>query len=266
MSSFSSVVFSAVTSCSFGFYSDEDIKRLSVKRITRSDGLDSLGQPIPGGLYDAALGPIDRMASCKTCKLPFERCPGHVGHIELAVPVYHPLLFNFLMRLLRVKCLHCHRFRFPHRSLNMLARKIQLIENGLVLEAFQIDSSSSRKLAGISIYDEEDMSQDDEFMEDGEERERPSELNVLDGILQRAKHEKASSNDMRAFRRITIKDFFRWAPPKLCSHCKLPSPNLRSEGCQKIFIQGGGRRSAASKTPLRGILDEDVRYLFLFCL
>lgn len=32
--------------------------------------------------------------SCVTCGLPGAACAGHFGHIELAVPVYNPLVFG----------------------------------------------------------------------------------------------------------------------------------------------------------------------------
>jgi hypothetical protein len=49
--------------------------------------------------------------SCPTCGLNAMYCPGHLGHVELAVPVYHPLLFDLMYRLLKSKCFYCHHFR-----------------------------------------------------------------------------------------------------------------------------------------------------------
>jgi DNA-directed RNA polymerase II subunit RPB1 len=46
-------------------------------------------QPRAGGLNDPKLGTIDRMYTCQTCKEDITTCPGHFGHIELAVPVFH---------------------------------------------------------------------------------------------------------------------------------------------------------------------------------
>lgn len=63
------------------------MKRLSVKQITRPYVFDSLEQVVPGGLYDKALGPIDKFDNCVTCTLPYKECLGHMGHIELSVPV-----------------------------------------------------------------------------------------------------------------------------------------------------------------------------------
>lgn len=47
---------SAISSVDFGFLTDEDIKQLSVKRIQNPTTFDTLLHPIPGGLYDPALG------------------------------------------------------------------------------------------------------------------------------------------------------------------------------------------------------------------
>lgn len=47
-------------SVGFSFYSDEEKHAISVKHITSPILFDNLKKPIPGGLYDAALGPIDQ--------------------------------------------------------------------------------------------------------------------------------------------------------------------------------------------------------------
>jgi DNA-directed RNA polymerase I subunit RPA1 len=47
---------SAISSVDFGFLSREEIKSLSVKRIENPQTFDTLLHPVPGGLYDPALG------------------------------------------------------------------------------------------------------------------------------------------------------------------------------------------------------------------
>jgi len=47
---------SAITSVDFTFLSEIEIKRLSVKRIQNPVTFDTLLHPVPGGLYDPALG------------------------------------------------------------------------------------------------------------------------------------------------------------------------------------------------------------------
>lgn len=90
---------------------DEEIRKLSVKRIVSEHTFDALGHPVSGGLYDPALGPHDPFSSCQTCSLPFHLCPGHSGHIQLEVPVFNPVMFPLLYDLLNSKCFHCHRLR-----------------------------------------------------------------------------------------------------------------------------------------------------------
>ena len=47
---------SAIQGVEFGFLAANDIRSLSVKRITNPTTFDSLLHPVPGGLHDAALG------------------------------------------------------------------------------------------------------------------------------------------------------------------------------------------------------------------
>ena len=49
-------VFSEVESVEFTFLSSEEIKNISVKRIENDSTFDNLLNPVPGGLYDPALG------------------------------------------------------------------------------------------------------------------------------------------------------------------------------------------------------------------
>lgn len=65
-----------------------------MKSITNPRYLDSLGNPSVNGLYDLALGPADSKEVCSTCVQDFSNCSGHLGHIELPLTVYNPLLFD----------------------------------------------------------------------------------------------------------------------------------------------------------------------------
>ena len=48
---------------------------------------------------------------CKSCGQLSVRCPGHCGHIDLAKPLYNPLLFKTLQGLLQITCFFCHKFK-----------------------------------------------------------------------------------------------------------------------------------------------------------
>lgn len=58
MATFARPVASAIAGINFDVYSDEDIKAISVKRIHNTPTLDSFNNPVPGGLYDPAMGAL----------------------------------------------------------------------------------------------------------------------------------------------------------------------------------------------------------------
>jgi hypothetical protein len=47
---------SAIGSVDFGFLTEEEVENLSVKQIQNPTTFDTLLHPVPGGLYDLALG------------------------------------------------------------------------------------------------------------------------------------------------------------------------------------------------------------------
>ena len=51
---------SSVTKVSFSFLTSDEIRRISVRKITNPVLLDDLNRPNVGGLYDPALGPSER--------------------------------------------------------------------------------------------------------------------------------------------------------------------------------------------------------------
>lgn len=96
MSAFTSDYYSrsAISGLTFEFLNKPTIYKLSVKEILNPFALDKLLNPVPNGLYDLALGPIDKNDVCVTCRLDFFKCPGHYGHIDLVLPVYNPIFFK----------------------------------------------------------------------------------------------------------------------------------------------------------------------------
>lgn len=43
----------------FGFMSAEEVRRLSVVKVTTPKTIDAMNRPVPFGLYDPAFGPIE---------------------------------------------------------------------------------------------------------------------------------------------------------------------------------------------------------------
>uniref|UniRef100_M3ZP94 DNA-directed RNA polymerase subunit n=1 Tax=Xiphophorus maculatus TaxID=8083 RepID=M3ZP94_XIPMA len=124
---------------SFGLYSTEEIRKLSVKTITNSKLLDSVGNVAQNSLYDLALGPADIKEVCSTCCQDFNNCPGHFGHIELPLPVYNPLFFDKLYLLIRGTCLSCHMLTCPRATIHLLVNQLRLLEHGAMEEVHLVE-------------------------------------------------------------------------------------------------------------------------------
>ncbi|XP_073342711.1 DNA-directed RNA polymerase I subunit RPA1 [Pagrus major] len=124
---------------SFGMYSAEEIRKLSVKTITNSRFLDAVGNVAPNSLYDLALGPADIKEACSTCCQDFNNCPGHLGHVELPLPVYNPLFFDKLYLLMRGSCLSCHMLTCPRAAIHLLQNQLKLVDHGAMQEVYLIE-------------------------------------------------------------------------------------------------------------------------------
>ena len=103
-------------------YTPEETKKLSVKKLTNPETFDALLHPNFGGLYDPALGPTDKDDLCGTCAQNYIYCPGHFGHLELPLPVYHPLFFKELLQILRSSCFKCGDLLFSSTVKHVFVR------------------------------------------------------------------------------------------------------------------------------------------------
>ncbi|XP_008325949.1 DNA-directed RNA polymerase I subunit RPA1 [Cynoglossus semilaevis] len=135
-------------SMSFSMYSAEEIRKLSVKTVTNPRFLDAVGNMAPNSLYDLALGPADNKEVCSTCCQDFRTCPGHLGHVELPLPVYNPLFFDKLYLLIRGSCLACHMLTCPRASIHLLINQLLLLDHGAMQEVYQIDQVLNQYLEG----------------------------------------------------------------------------------------------------------------------
>ncbi|XP_054453311.1 DNA-directed RNA polymerase I subunit RPA1 [Anoplopoma fimbria] len=124
---------------SFGMYSAEEIRKLSVKVITNFRLLDGVGNVAPNSLYDLALGPADSKEVCSTCCQDFNNCPGHLGHVELPLPVYNPLFFDKLYLFIRGSCLSCHMLTCPRAAIHLLLNQLKLLNHGAMQEVYLIE-------------------------------------------------------------------------------------------------------------------------------
>ncbi|PVH92409.1 DNA-directed RNA polymeras-like protein I subunit [Periconia macrospinosa] len=230
-------VSSAIDGVQFGFFTADDIRTLSVKRITNPTTFDSLLHPVPGGLHDAALGAFLDNA-CATCGLTTDNgCPGHCGHIELPVPVYHLSFIDQLYRLLRGKCVYCHHFRVTRKYTHEIASKLRLIRCGLIQEANDMREHVHEHKGKTNKGEE---SSDEENDDDDVISERNS---YVKKCMKRAGISKSDAHAVRhkteavaEARREVIKEFYAAiVAGKKCRNCSGVNPTYRKDRAIKIF-------------------------------
>ncbi|KAJ8721870.1 hypothetical protein PYW08_004272 [Mythimna loreyi] len=125
----------------FLMFSDEDVKKLSVSKITNVQCFDAIGNPTKGGLYDSALGPLrDRNETCGTCNNVLLHCPGHFGHIELPLVVVNPLFIKNIYSIFRVSCLKCFKIQMSDRMKFILKLQLELVDAGHITAALDLDN------------------------------------------------------------------------------------------------------------------------------
>ena len=95
----------------FSLLSPNEIRKMSATKVITADTYDDDGFPITMGLMDPRLGVVEPGLRCKTCGLRVgkDKCPGHFGHIDLAMPVIHVGLVKSIRDCLRATCRDCGR-------------------------------------------------------------------------------------------------------------------------------------------------------------
>lgn len=124
----------------FLLFSDDDVRKLSVAKITNTQSFDSMGNATKGGLYDPALGPVrDRNELCATCTNPLLHCSGHFGHIELPLVVVNPFFIKNIYTLFRISCLKCCKIQMDDKMKTLLTLQLQLLDAGHVTAALDLE-------------------------------------------------------------------------------------------------------------------------------
>ena len=230
---------SRLSSVRFLTYSSEDIKKISCKKITNPNTFDSLLHPNMGGLYDPALGPCDKLDLCGTCGLNYIHCPGHMGHIPLPLPVYHPIFFMTMYQLLRGSCWNCHRLLCTPYKARLLIGQLELIECGLLSDALELESAVSP--------DSPDAS--DKF-----EDHADSVIQVISQFVQTRKIVASSdpqtsyvtTKNLVELKNVLMNDLFKHCSSnvKKCSYCAAPIRRVRQENHTRVFLKGLSKKNA----------------------
>jgi len=229
-----------ISNVTFSFFNAERVRKTSVKQITRSATFDRLGRPQRDGLYDAALGPVDPLERCATCAQSYDDCPGHYGHIELALPVFHPLLFNELYKLLRHCCLGCRALKLGADRKKYFVYILSLIRRGKLAQA------------GNALAYEEG------YMDPAFSIAEPDE--VMDAFDVRDKFQNKTAHQQEMWAEAIAACM--GAMPNKCAQCGNVSASLKKDGYSRILkkpltkrqrAQGDGKKSpvASSKAPVK---------------
>ncbi|KAF5840614.1 hypothetical protein DUNSADRAFT_16129 [Dunaliella salina] len=215
-----------VRSVRFGFYTDEEVRRMSAKKIVQPVIFDNLKNAVPGGLYDSAMGPVDTRGRCGTCSLPYSMCPGHFGHIELPVPVYNPLIFNNMYKILRQQCHFCYKFRMDREEVARFERKLSLLVSGRLTDAAALQVARGAMPKEL-----------ESVMEGGETLPDASGLFTEDTCSSSGLQRLAPTLTSHTLEAIqdTISDFFARVPKGRCRNCEAHSPNIKRQGYMKLF-------------------------------
>ncbi|GAB7355155.1 hypothetical protein MBLNU459_g5725t2 [Dothideomycetes sp. NU459] len=123
---YSSAPLKTIQEIQFGLFSPEEIKNMSVCHIEYPETMDEQrNRPREKGLNDPKLGSIDRSVACGTCGEDYLECPGHFGHIELAVPVFHVGFVTKIKKILETVCHNCGKILLDE-SIPAFAQAVRL--------------------------------------------------------------------------------------------------------------------------------------------
>lgn len=97
-----------VRSVQFSLLSPDEIRQRSVVEVLSTKSFDGSVQ-IPHGMFDQRMGVVEHGKFCQTCQQGYTFCPGHIGHIELAYPVFHVHFFKTVVNVLKCVCWRCSK-------------------------------------------------------------------------------------------------------------------------------------------------------------
>lgn len=237
--SFNIPISAATGGIEFTRLTSEDVRKLSVKRIHVTPTLDSMFGPIPGGVHDPALGAINVLDTpCSTCRLNSNNCPGHCGHIELPYQCYHPQYMDTTLRLLRSKCVYCHRFRIPYNQTHQVICQLRLLEHGLLKEyqdltRYKLGSKRKRSKHEDELGAEESEEDIDDLMDRREKFVNKSIKKAKKKSTQLPFHKNPMA--IQARKDVITQFLGQVALVKKCANCKGLSPTYRKDKATKIF-------------------------------
>ncbi|GMI35971.1 hypothetical protein TeGR_g1582, partial [Tetraparma gracilis] len=241
----------SVSSVTFGLHDASSIRSLSACEVTSSVAFDNLGNALPQGLYDARMGVTDtapKSSPCVTCGLAYLQCPGHLGHVELTVPVYNPLTYPTLLQFLKTKCQCCHSFRVPEWELRLFEAKLSLIERGDSRRAEALDdevavlqSKARAGAAAVTVAEAAAAEASGSALPGAGEL-----LSLLSSLIEPPPASPSLTSHERQLQRLATRAFLSRSGGHAtrCQNCSGMSPGIRQDASNKIFRKPLARKSA----------------------
>ena len=184
------------------------------------------------------MGATDAKGICETCKQGYAFCPGHFGRVELPVPVYNPLTFGTVVRLLRCTCLHCWHFRLNGETTAKCCTKMALLAAGHLAEGMD-----------CSVFHKPEKGEEDSDVEalGDEEADEKAAAPAAPAAME-SNQPQWTTHTWGEARRL-VAQFLAKQPAK-CENCGCASPALKAEGSSKVFraaLSGKARNSNLAK-------------------
>ncbi|XP_042002594.1 DNA-directed RNA polymerase I subunit 1-like [Salvia splendens] len=224
-----------VRSVRFGFMTDKEVRKQSLVKITNPNLLDTLDKPIPGGLYDLAMGPLVDGAECKSCGQQSFNCSGHCGHIELVSPAYNPLLVKMLSNILNKACFYCFHFRSSKAEAENCVSQLERIKEGNIVAAKKL--SLRQKVIDKKKMDWADV--DDVVDPEDSQGSNVSHSGVDSDVENNHKHEKEAFWDSTLLTEsMSVLNEFLKAKEKKCKNCKRSNPKITKPTFGWFHVKG----------------------------
>lgn len=205
----------------FAILSDKYTKKLSVVKVISSLTFDGFGFPYPGGLYDSAMGPYHFNSDpCGTCHKLFDICTGHIGHIELTMPVFNPFFLSTVHKMLRISCLECNRIQLTDFQKNIISLQLNLIDRGFIIEAKELELYKSNN--SIVNHQEAVENNEDDL------------IKSLKNIVRTTDKTVEPTSAMEQLKAMIVKATLN-CETKRCIHCKEPMKRTRMSYGKLVF-------------------------------
>ncbi|CAG0897253.1 unnamed protein product [Cyprideis torosa] len=251
----------------FVFFSPKFIRSVSVVSVNNDQYSDIFNRPTDGGVYDLAMGPSATDDDlCKTCGETSHFCSGHLGHIELPVPVLNPVLSDAILKVLRATCFVCHRFKYTDLSRLIVVSKHRLITAGLLTDAGGIGERimgflSKRDLAGDDTMSVISADNDEQYKDqslhnlvDIPDEVRAKVEDVLGGLLDRKRSNSLTKTVVWALGELERECLGSTRVRDTCPKCETKKTLITYRGGRFLV----DRRKGASSVALKEMIVSNV--------